>query len=78
MFKKHPGKKTAESAEAQHNSVQTAGKTDETEGDFARLFLCRCYPYGNSGDEIVSQSLISIYFINLLPSFVWQILYKVL
>lgn len=51
MFKKHPGKKVTESAEAQPNSVQTAGKTAETEGDFAGLFLCRWSPCARGGVE---------------------------
>lgn len=57
MFKKHPGKKATESAESQSNSVQTAGKTDEAEGDLSCLFLRRSYRCGKQADEIVSQSL---------------------
>lgn len=56
MFKKHPGKKATESAESQSNSVQTAGKTDEAEGDFAGLLLCYCSQHGKQTDD-VPQSL---------------------
>lgn len=39
MFKKHPGRKVTEGAESQPNSVQTAGKSNEAEGDFIPLPL---------------------------------------
>lgn len=39
MFKKHPGKKATESAESQSNIVQTAGKTDDAEGDLCKFYF---------------------------------------
>lgn len=39
MFKKHPGKKATESADLQSSSVQTAGKTDDAEGDLCKFYV---------------------------------------
>lgn len=71
MFKKHPGKKATDSAESQSNSVQTAGKTDEAEGEFAGLFLCHCSQCGKQTDD-VSQLLTSILLTHYISQ--WRLL----
>lgn len=78
MFKKHPGKKATESTESQPNSVLTAGKTDDSEGDFAHVFLFHCFQCGKQTDDVVvtrlfrksDEILFFICFVNLLQSYI--------